>query len=135
MKRILAMAGALVFCGAAVAQDYGYDQPVAYDEQVPVIGQRIHVEPGARFGDVPEKLSASSYVRYDDLDLTTRDGAAELRFRVREAARDICRGLIDAYPVHTIQGQNCYKDAADSGLVQANEAISQARHEARYYRY
>ncbi|HEY1631473.1 MAG TPA: UrcA family protein [Rhizomicrobium sp.] len=134
MKRILAMAGVLAFCGAAAAQDYGYDQPVAY-ENVPVIGQRIHIDPGARFGDVPEKLSASSYVRYDDLDLSTRDGARELRFRVREAARDICRNLIDAYPVHTIQGQNCYKDAADSGLVKADEAIAQAREDARYNRY
>jgi UrcA family protein len=133
MKSLFVLAGVVALCGSAAAQDYGYGPaPASYEERVPVEAPRIHVEPGARFGDVPEKLSMTSYVRYDDLDLTTRDGARELRARVREEARAVCRGLIEAYPVHTIQGQSCYKDASDNALVKADEAISEARHE-RYY--
>ncbi len=127
--------GALLASSAASAQGYGpYDEgPNAGSaESVVVIGPRYHphwpptLNPAA---PLPTKLS--EYVRYDDLDLTTRGGAHELRARVRDAASDICGRLADRYPYKLTPSPNCYRKAVEGGMNRASEAI----YEARYYGY
>ena len=74
---------------------------------------------------------------FDDLNLRSRRGAQELRYRVREAARDVCDTLRDAYPVRQAPYTSCYVDAVKDALIHADEAISDARdyRYADYYRY
>src|SRR5580698_10803341 len=62
----------------------GYGAP---PEGVEVYGQRFRVE-GGRMNETPQKVSLSTTVRYDDLNLRTRRGQWELRQRVRAAAWD-----------------------------------------------
>jgi UrcA family protein len=118
----------------AVAQDryteaaYQQDAP----ESVEVIAPRFHEgADGQRLGGPLEKVSLSTSVRYDDLDLSTREGARELRFRVREAARTVCGQLADAYPVYQLNGTSCFKTAVENGLVRANSSIADARSQYR----
>jgi UrcA family protein len=82
----------------------------------------------------PGKVSLSTAVRYDDIDLRTRQGARKLRLRVRDAARDMCARLYDAYPFQQATGTSCYKTALEDALVHANEAIGDARRDWRRYR-
>jgi UrcA family protein len=118
----LAGIGALAFVAtAASAQDYGRS-----DEEVDVYAPHYSAEPGHLNGTLG-KVSLSRPVRYDDLDLRTRDGAHELRMRVRDEARDICERLADIYPVYEANGTSCYKTAEQDALIKANAAISDAR--------
>ncbi len=82
MRKLLCstfLAGAFVLAaGAASAQDYGYGPPPG-EEDITVYAPRVHVEPSKPLDGVPEKLSMSVNVRYDDLDLRSREGARELR--------------------------------------------------------
>ncbi|HEY2071163.1 MAG TPA: UrcA family protein [Rhizomicrobium sp.] len=100
-------------------------------EGITVYAPRVHVEPGGRDG-LPEKISLSRAVAYDDLDLTTYEGARDLRYRVRDEARDICHELAEAYPVYQIQGASCLRDATRDALIKADHAISDAREYRRY---
>src|ERR1700689_4231050 len=88
------LAGGLLASAAAIAQDG--------TEEVIVTAPRFQVEPGGR-AQLPEKGSLSSNVRYDDLDLATYEGGRDLRLRVRDEARYVCRQLADAFPVYEIQ--------------------------------
>jgi UrcA family protein len=118
-----------------LAQDYGpYDEGPGYgpSENVIVIGPRYrpHWPPTldpAR--PLPTKLSEQ--VRYDDLDLTTRGGAHELRARIRDAASDVCGRLADRYFYKMSTSPSCYRKAVETGMNRASEAI----YEARYYGY
>jgi UrcA family protein len=84
----------------------------------------------------PEKVSLSQRVRYDDLDLTTGQGAHELRRRVVYAAHAVCGTLRDAYPFHQLtSARRCYPEAVRDALVHANEAISDARYSYAYETY
>ncbi|HTQ15268.1 MAG TPA: UrcA family protein [Rhizomicrobium sp.] len=130
---MLAGAAGLFFAASASAQDGDYGPPPG-PENVPVIAPHIRVEPGPLNG-APEKVSMSVNVRYDDLDLATRDGADELRWRIRATARDVCRNLAAAYPFYALNGTNCYKTARDDAMVRANEAIQNARDAYRYRAY
>jgi UrcA family protein len=117
--RLALMAGAFVFAAsAAFAQD---DQ-----QSVTVIAPHFRAD-STRVGGPLERVSLSGTVRYDDLDLQTREGARELRWRVQEQARVICRTLAEAYQVYQMNGTSCYKDALDNALVKADEAIEAAR--------
>jgi UrcA family protein len=122
------------------AQDYGPPPPGAYGEPPEDIIVTAPREPafreegsGTRGIELPpSKVSLASHVRYDDLDLTTWDGANELRWRVRQAARHVCGTLRDAYPVYQVPGTRCYKDAVQTGLVHADEVITIARQNLWY---
>jgi len=72
-------------------------------------------------------VALSQGVRFDDIDLRTRDGARELQARVRATARDLCRRLDVAYPISADGSPPCYRTAVEDGLAQADEAIEQAR--------
>ncbi len=74
-----------------------------------------------------QDVAMSREVRFDDLDLATRDGAWELRSRVRETARDLCNRLSVRYPVATEDSPPCYRTAVASAMDQVNDVIAQAR--------
>ena len=135
--RSVILCGAAVFAlsvGSAVAQNYGSYSDVAYQspsETIEVTAPRFHSDTQKLNGPL-EKVSLSSSVRYDDLNLRSRSGARELRARIRDAAGQTCAQLADAYPVREAIGTSCYKTALENGLVRANEVIADARLDARY---
>jgi len=122
-------AGFLFTASGAIAQESGsYDQ-AAYSndsrETIEVIAPDIRAE---RTNGIPGKVSLSRPVPYDDLDLATRDGARELRARVRDTARQICSDLREAYPVHEQPlATKCYEGALKTAMVRADAAIRDAR--------
>lgn len=122
------VAGAFGFALPALAQE-----DHAGTETIIVTAPRFHVEGNRTINEVPEKVSLSVQVRYDDLDLRSGRDAHTLRERVRDAAEDVCKQLADAYPFHRLPGTRCYREALQSGLIHANEAIHDAR-EGGYYR-
>lgn len=123
LLRTALVVGALGFATVpALAQDYGYSG----DDSVIVTAPRFHVE-GNRMNPVPEKVSLTTHVRYDDLDLRSYGGARTLRVRVRDAAQNVCSQLADAYPFYQLNGTSCYKAALENGMVRANAAIRDAR--------
>ena len=122
--------GALLMTSAASAQDTSRPGEASYSstdsEQVEVFGPKYRVERGTRLG-VPQKVSLSQSVSYNDLDLRSPQDARELRQRVSAVARDICGQLADVYPVVEANGTSCLKSARQDALLRANEAIRYAR--------
>jgi UrcA family protein len=119
--------GTLLFATGANAQSDGrYDQ-ASYSsdasESIQVTAPRFHENYDPK--GALQNASLSRAVPYDDLDLRTREGARELRSRVREAARDVCGQLADNYPGYT--PASCFKDAMQIGLSRADYAIQDAR--------
>jgi UrcA family protein len=126
--RAALIAAALGFAASpALAQDYGYSD----GENIIVTAPRFHEE-GNPMRAVPEKVSLSTQVRYDDLDLRSWRGERTLRWRVRDAAQDVCTQLAQAYPLRQAPGTSCYRKALQNGMIRANEAIRDAR-DRRYY--
>ncbi|MBS0273538.1 MAG: UrcA family protein [Proteobacteria bacterium] len=122
---ILAGAAALAFAAsAASAQDYGNNG----EESIQVIAPRFNTHAdGQRLNGPLEKISLSTNVPYDDLNLRTWRGAHALKLRVRDAAQTTCTRLAEAYPVYQQTGTNCYKTALQNGELRANSAIRDAR--------
>lgn len=124
----------LAGAGTAMAQGYGpYDAPsyAGPTENVIVTAPRFHEDNGPRPLDMPPaRISLSTSVPVGDLDLTTWQGAHELHMRIRHAARYVCGELRDAYPLHQLPGTSCFRDALQSGMVRADEEITNARYEA-----
>ena len=116
-------AGLLLGAGPAAAQGYGGYGPTAYSgppEEVIVIAPRERFrEQGGSLDIPPDKVSLSTRVRYDDLDLLSWDGAQALRARVREAARHVCRHLAEAYPFQRLS--TSLKKRPSSGLTPSTE--------------
>jgi UrcA family protein len=74
-----------------------------------------------------QKMSLEGPVRYDDLDLRTDGGVAELRSRIAQESADICGHLAQLYPVYAAAGTSCVKDAIDDANVRANRVITRVR--------
>jgi UrcA family protein len=155
---LLAAAGVAAFLlagASASAQDYygsadddygppppaAYDQGPGYDqygpneqygstEEVIVTAPRPRFEPRSEIGAPIENVSLSRDVRYDDLDLTTPEGARELRERIRFTAQQECRQLDTMYPIAADGSPPCYRTAVEDGMQQADEAIDRARNYA-----
>jgi UrcA family protein len=108
------------------AQEYVPPAGYAPSERLQVTAPWFHHE-GTRLNGIPDKISLSTRVRYDDLNLLSWNGADELRRRVRDAAQQTCMRLAEAYPVYTLNGTSCYKSALENGLLRADEAINDAR--------
>lgn len=85
--------------------------------------------PSNQLGRPPEPTTLSQSVNFGDLDLSTRDGAHELRARVRDAAHDICSELASRYPIRMANSAPCYEKAVESGMNRAENAIHEARYE------
>lgn len=143
-------AASLILAGGARAQEYGpppgapaYGPPPGYaapppdsvPETVEVTAPHYRVAPEQKLNGPLEKVSLSSAIPYDDLDLRTRAGARELKHRVFETAREVCGQLADYYPVYQLNGTHCFKDAYENGLVRADAAISAKRVEWRQSYY
>jgi UrcA family protein len=126
----------------AAAQDYDRDgRPIITDttEQVIVQAPYFRAERGSVFG-LPGKVSLSRPVSYSDLDLTSYDGAKELKARVAGMAHQVCDELRDADPVRQQPGETkCFEGAYRAGMIRADAAIRDARwggyYRARYSRY
>jgi UrcA family protein len=85
---------------------------------------------GTSYDGIPvEEFRIDRAVGYADLDLTTASGAAELMRRVSVAAEDACRQVdtADLVDLSDTDDASCVSAAKDSGLKQANDAISAAR--------
>jgi len=133
LKYTLLAAGALglmMTVSPAAAQDYDNSSDDTYqngpNEQIEVIAPRFREERTPLNGPIG-KLSLSQTVHFEDLDLRTREGARELRVRVREAASDVCQTLAEEYPVKQAPGTNCYKTALEDAMRKADAAIRDAR--------
>jgi UrcA family protein len=125
---LLAGAFGLALASTAGAQDY------QSNEDIQVTAPRFRLQSTHPNGPL-EKVSLSTHVRYDDLDLRTRGGARELKMRVRDAAQETCMRVAEAYPVYQQFGTNCYKSALEDGELRANAAIRGARDRAYYASY
>lgn len=135
-RSALLVAGAMLAASAAMAQDYGYQN--GPPEEVIVVAPDYFAHPAYpsnQLGRPPEQTTLSMPVSYSDLDLSTREGAHELRARVRDAAHDICSELASRYPVRMANSEPCYKKAMESGLNRAESAIREARYDYREARY
>lgn len=125
--------GLMLAAAPASAQDYDNSADDSYqtgpNEQIEVIAPRYREDRTPLNGPLG-KLSLSQTVHFGDLDLRTRDGARELRYRVRETAHAVCEQLADEYPVKQAPGTNCYKTAVESAMSKADAAIRDARNYA-----
>jgi UrcA family protein len=74
-----------------------------------------------------EDVYVSRAVPYDDLDLTTDDGADELRARVTQAAYSACEELDEFHPVAANDSPPCESTTTRDGLRKARYAIERAR--------
>jgi UrcA family protein len=128
--RLALLAGGFALAASSVlAQDYGPGGP----ENIIVTAPRPFTGSENTYLNGPvEKVSMTGSVTYADLDLRTFEGVSTLRQRVRDEAQNICGNLEAVYPVRQAPGTSCYRGAVESGLIQANEAIFNARH--YYYR-
>ena len=134
---LLAASAFGLMLAASPASAQGYSDESVYqngpNEEVIVTGPDYYYHapyPSNQLGRPPEQTTLSLPVSYSDLDLTTREGAHELRARVRDAAHDICAELASRYPIRMANSAPCYEKAVESGMNRAENAI----HEVRYYR-
>ena len=124
--------GLVTSSSGASAQGYGYGPPPAPYATVPtdeVIVTAPRYRNDHNLLNVPiENVSLSQPVRYDDLDLRTRQGAWELRRRVRVVADQVCGQLIDQYPVGVDNDDtSCYRNAVAEARPRVDAAIQTAR--------
>lgn len=123
MKTGLLIAATSAFlAGSALAQPY--DGPT---ESVIVVAPRLSVDT-TRLNGPMERASLSMQVRYDDLNLLTRSGAHELRWRIWRTANEVCDRLADAYPVYQLSTDRpCVRTAYENAMVRAYGAIGNER--------
>jgi UrcA family protein len=77
-----------------------------------------------------EQFSVQRLVNYANLDLSTASGAAELKNRVTEAAKEVCTQLVNADPIDLADDDGnttCVKQATDGAMEQVNAAITAAK--------
>ena len=65
--------------------------------------------------DVPSKI-----VKFNDLDITTPDGAKVLYSRIRAAARDVCDVSTGNDPIFRIATKVCFDRAVDNAVRHVN---------------
>lgn len=73
------------------------------------------------------QIAVRSRVRYGDLDLTSRAGAAALENRIREAARTSCRSIDAQLPLDRSSDRSCMRHAVDGAMLQARAAMAAER--------
>jgi UrcA family protein len=107
------------------------------DTEIEVIAPRPRPE-HSTIGAPIRNVGLQKDVRFDDLDLRTAYGEHVLKNRIRQTARNLCQELHALYPisadgVSTTPGpkEECYRNAVDNAMEQANAAIGEARHVAR----
>lgn len=121
----LALGAAAAAAPAAAQYAYSaYDHPsdVAYVGEVVVPGRSRYNGP----------TTLSRRVSYRDLDLMTYAGREELKFRVRQTARDICRELGESRNGGGPLLRSCEDDAVRSARGQVRYAIARAEARSAY---
>ncbi|MBS0473364.1 MAG: UrcA family protein [Proteobacteria bacterium] len=139
-KAIVTLAAALL-AGAAMssvsAQAETYNKVVYGPDGTEHVIVQIPRDRMRSYPDGTVKLSRD--VSYADLDLTTRDGARELRERVRFTARDVCEDLWSrtTKPGERVENsdlQRCAHDAYRDAMRQVHDVVADARDDEYYDR-
>ncbi|HTW36631.1 MAG TPA: UrcA family protein [Rhizomicrobium sp.] len=137
--KAMALGGALglvLAASSAGAQDYGPPPAPGYygpPEEV-IVTPPPYARQRSAIGAPIIDASLSRQVRIDDLDLRTGWGVRALRSRVSFTASTLCQQLNAMYPVTYDGGSDqwprnheCYRDAFERGMAQADRAIRAAR--------
>jgi len=124
-----AMVGALMLCGAGIAQAQAYDPYYDgyYDgrtETVIVHPYYNEIQKRQLIGPVngerdPTEFTLSRPVSFSDLDLTRDEDFLELRARVRDTARDLCYELDARIPDlrgDTSADRECVRNATRNAM-------------------
>ena len=109
--------------GTALAQEQ------AQSSQITIQGQPVQVTTvGRSYTGIPiVDYSFQRAVSYANLDLSTSAGAAELKKRVRETAREACETLSAADPLDAPDDDGtCVRDATAGAMKQVTAAIAAA---------
>ena len=86
--------------------------------------REVTVGRSATTGAPIKEISIAYRVSYADLDLKTKDGAATLENRVREAAQQGCKELDEKYPLSDSPvPKNCVQETVNRAMVDARKAI------------
>jgi UrcA family protein len=97
------------------------------DEEVIVRAPRYHAPERSTIGAPIQTVGTSQPVRFDDLDLRTAWGVRRLHDRIEHTARLLCRQLDARYPIPASDSPDCYRNAVDDAMYQADQAIAQAQ--------
>jgi UrcA family protein len=81
-----------------------------------------------------ERYQAERAVSYTNLDLSKTSDAAELKERIEEAAKDVCKQLDAAAPLDVSDDDNttCVRDATAGAMSQVKAAIAAATSESAH---
>ena len=124
-RRMLGISPALLASGLCLATSAFADTPLpTITVEAPAITQRAVGHNAA--GTPLEQVTVTHRVSYADLNLTTHTGAAELKARVRHAAREACRQINDLYPMQRVNTDDCVARAVADSSRQVHEAIDAA---------
>jgi UrcA family protein len=104
---------------SAIAQDKGRAAGVTIQA-----GEVQETAVGHSYIDI-EELKVKRTVSYANLDLTTASGAAELRNRVMDAAKNTCE-QIAAADLSSTKDYSCIRRVTERGLDRANVAVAAA---------
>jgi UrcA family protein len=144
-----ALIGATALAGAASAQSYTYDaygRPIYSQPYDPAYAPPPAYSPPSYstpaysdayaggvtvYGRAPRDLDElSQTVSFRDLDLTTRAGVDQLRWRIRNAAEALCGSLGEGreYEQNTAVLPSCQAAARDRAEFQVRRAVDYARY-------
>ena len=138
-RRLLTLVAMAALTGVALAHAPALAQQTAPNWKAPMATITVTAAPYRNLPEISRMtvqghkflaVSASVPVPYSDLDLTGESGAAELGRRIHVAARMACRQLDLKYPQHiypVIGTDDCQRNAADTGMAEANVVIAAAR--------
>jgi UrcA family protein len=129
--------GLLLVASSAGAQEYGpYPGYYSAPPEEVIVRPPPYARQRSAIGAPIINASLSRPVRIDDLDLRTGWGVRRLRDRVRFTARTLCNQLDEMYPATYDGGSDqwpgdheCYRNAYDQAMAQADQAIRAARGE------
>ena len=115
--RVIALLAAITISGGAVAQE---------TEEVTVRGPGIQATEVERSATgVPVVMFTVSYkVSYEDLDLTTAEGMAELTKRVEDAAKQGCREIGQAYRTAQPSDWLCARHATREAMDEVRQLVA-----------
>lgn len=115
--RAIALLAAVAISGSALGQE---------TEEVTVRGpgiQSTEVERSST-GVAVVMLTVSYKVSYEDLDLTTTDGMAELTKRIEDAAKQGCREIGLAYRTAQPSDWLCARDATKEAIAAVEQRVA-----------
>ena len=74
-----------------------------------------------------ELISVSRAVSYEDLDLSKESGATELKKRISDTAKDVCKELNTEFPksnLYVYENTDCVMSATKDAMTVANQVIA-----------